>query len=51
MSRLAEMWVKLTIALSVFVVLWADFSIAQPDSFNEVYTARAVVSRATRMRL
>ena len=45
MSRLAEMWVKLTIALSVFVVvLWTDFSIAQPDSFNDVYTARAVVT-------
>jgi len=44
MSRLAEMWVKLTIALSVFVVLWTDFSIAQPDSVDDVYTTRAVVT-------
>jgi hypothetical protein len=44
MFRLAEMWFKLTIALSAFVVLWTDFSIAQPDSFNEVYTTRAVVT-------
>ena len=44
MSRLAEMWVKLTIALSVFIVLWTDFSIAQPDSVDDVYTTRAVVT-------
>ena len=44
MSRLAEMWVKLTIALSVFVVLWTDFSIAQPDSVDDVYRTRAVVT-------
>ena len=44
MSRLAEMWVKLTIVLSVFVVLGTDFSIAQPDSVDDVYTTRAVVT-------
>jgi len=44
MSRLAEMWVKLTIALSVFVVLWTDFSIAQPDSVDDVYRTCAVVT-------
>ena len=44
MSRLAEMWVKLTIALSVFIVLWTDFSIAQPGSVDDVYTTRAVVT-------
>jgi len=44
MSRLAEMWVKLTIALSVFVVLWTDFSIAQSGSVDDVYTTRAVVT-------
>ena len=44
MSRLAEMWLKLTIALSVFIVLWTDFSIAQPDSVDDVYTTRAVVT-------
>ena len=44
MSRLAEMWIKLTIALSVFIVLWTDFSIAQPDSVDDVYTTRAVVT-------
>jgi len=44
MSRLAEMWVKLTIALSVFIVLWTDFSIAQSGSVDDVYTTRAVVT-------
>ena len=44
MSRLAEMRVKLTIALSVFIVLWTDFSVAQPESVDDVYTARAVVT-------
>ena len=44
MSRLAEMWVKLTIALSVFIVIWTDFSIAQPNSVDDVYTTRAVVT-------
>src|SRR5215468_5670980 len=36
--------VKLTIALWVFVVLWTDASIAQPDSIDDVYTTRAVVT-------
>ena len=45
MSQWLEMRVKLTIALSVFVVvLWTDFSIAQPDSVDDLYTARAVVT-------
>ena len=45
MSQWLEMRVKLTIALSVFVVvLWTDFSIAQPDSVDDVYTTRAVVT-------
>jgi uncharacterized protein len=35
---------KLTIALSVFVALWTDSSIAQPDSLDDVYTTRAVVT-------
>src|SRR5215475_3870905 len=36
--------VKLTIALWVFVFLWTDASIAQPDSIDDVYTTRAVVT-------
>src|SRR5262245_25999018 len=36
--------VKLTIALWVFVVLWTDALIAQPDSIDDVYTTRAVVT-------
>jgi hypothetical protein len=36
--------VKLTIALLVFVALWIDTSIAQPDSLDDVYTTRAVVT-------
>ena len=44
MVQLTEMWVKLTIALSVFVALWTDFAIAQPDSIDDVYTTRAVVT-------
>jgi hypothetical protein len=38
------MLIKLTIALSVFVVLWTDFSIAQPDGVDDIYTTRAVVT-------
>jgi len=38
------MWVKLTIALSVFVVCWTDCSVAQPDSLDDLYTTRAVVT-------
>lgn len=38
------MWAKLTITLSVFAVLWTDCSIAQPDSLDDVYTTRAVVT-------
>ena len=44
MVQLTEMWVKLTIALSVFVVPWTDFSIGQPDRIEDVYTTRAVVT-------
>jgi len=44
MSRLAEIWVKLTIVLSVFVVFGTVFSIAQPDSVDDVYTTRTVVT-------
>jgi hypothetical protein len=36
--------VKLTIALWVIVALWSDVSIAQPDSLDDVYTTRAVVT-------
>jgi len=36
--------IKLTIALWVFVVLWTEASIAQPDSLVDVYTTRAVVT-------
>src|SRR6476659_7889002 len=36
--------VKLTIALWVFAALWTDISIAQPDSLDDVYTTRAVVT-------
>ena len=36
--------VKLTIALWVFAALWTDVSIAQPDSLDDVYTTRAVVT-------
>jgi len=38
------MWVKPTIAISVLVVLCTDFSIAQPDSLDDLYTTRAVVT-------
>jgi hypothetical protein len=44
MSGLAEMLIKLTIALSVFVVLWTNFSIAQPEGVDDIYTTRAVVT-------
>jgi uncharacterized protein len=45
MSQWLEMWAKLTIALSVFVVaLWTHFSVAQTDSVDELYTTRAVVT-------
>lgn len=36
--------VNLTIALCVFVILWADTSTAQPDSLDDIYTTRAVVT-------
>jgi hypothetical protein len=36
--------VKLTIALWVFAALWTDISIAQPDSLDDIYTTRAVVT-------
>jgi hypothetical protein len=36
--------VKLTITLWVLVALWSDASIAQPDSLDDVYTTRAVVT-------
>ncbi|HET9686866.1 MAG TPA: DUF2066 domain-containing protein [Pseudolabrys sp.] len=36
--------VRLSIILSVFVVLWVDASIAQPESLDDVYTTRAVVT-------
>lgn len=35
---------KLTFALWAFVVLWTDASIAQPDSLDDVYTTRVVVT-------
>ena len=35
---------KLTLALWALVVLWSDASIAQPDSLDDVYTTRAVVT-------
>ena len=36
--------VRLSIILSVFVVLWVDASISQPESLDDVYTTRAVVT-------
>jgi hypothetical protein len=36
--------VKLTIALWIFAALWTDVSIAQPDSLDDIYTTRAVVT-------
>jgi hypothetical protein len=36
--------VKLTIALWIFVALWTDASMAQPDSPDDVYTTSAVVT-------
>jgi hypothetical protein len=36
--------IKLAIALWAFLVLWTDDSIAQPDSLNDIYTTRAVVT-------
>ena len=36
--------VRLTIALWVFTALWTDVSIAQPDSLDDIYTTRAVVT-------
>jgi len=36
--------VKLTIALWVLAALWTDVSIAQPDSLDDIYTTRAVVT-------
>jgi uncharacterized protein len=36
--------VRLSIILSVLVVLWIDASIAQPESLDDVYTTRAVVT-------
>jgi hypothetical protein len=36
--------VKLAIALWVFLVLWTDASIAQPDGLDDLYTTRAVVT-------
>ena len=35
---------KLTFALWAFAVLWTDASIAQPDSLDDVYTTRTVVT-------
>src|SRR4029450_1829386 len=35
---------KLTLALWAFVVLWSDASTAQPDSLDDIYTTRAVVT-------
>jgi hypothetical protein len=36
--------IRLTIALCVFIVLWADSSIGQPGGLNDIYTTRAVVT-------
>jgi uncharacterized protein len=36
--------VRLAIVLSVLAVLWIDASIAQPESLDDVYTTRAVVT-------
>jgi hypothetical protein len=36
--------VRLAIILSVLAVLWIDASIAQPESLDDVYTTRAVVT-------
>jgi len=36
--------VKLTIGFCVFICLWTSASMAQPDSLDDVYTTRAVVT-------
>jgi hypothetical protein len=36
--------IRLTIALCVFIVLWADSSIGQPGGLDDSYTTRAVVT-------
>jgi len=36
--------VKLTVTLWVLVAIWSDASLAQPDSLDDVYTTRAVVT-------
>lgn len=36
--------IKLAIVLWAFLVFWTDDSIAQPDSLNDIYTTRAVVT-------
>jgi len=36
--------VRLTIGLWVFVCLWTSTSVAQPDSLEDIYTTRAVVT-------
>ena len=35
---------RLTIALCVFIVFWADCSIGQPGGLDDIYTTRAVVT-------
>jgi hypothetical protein len=42
--------VKLAITLWAFVILWTDASIAQPDSLDDLYTTRAVVTGDERNR-
>jgi uncharacterized protein len=36
--------IRLTIALCVFIVFWADSSIGQPGGLDDIYTTRAVVT-------
>jgi hypothetical protein len=36
--------IRLTIALCVFIVLWADSLIGQPGGLDDIYTTRAVVT-------
>ena len=36
--------IRLTIALCVFIVLWADSTIGQPGGLDDIYTTRAVVT-------
>src|SRR5215475_10400762 len=44
MKRLPGDMVKLTIGFCVSICLWTSASVAQPDSLDDIYTTRAVVT-------